>query len=110
LFDRRPNWAQGAPRVHLQPLSPQQSRKLVDEILQKVKRVPEPLRELVVNNSEGNPFYMEELVKMLIEDGVIVKNPGDMEGQWEVDWTGWPVARPHPCGCAPGAFRQPVPG
>ena len=28
--------------------------------------------DLVVSRSEGNPFYLEELIKMLIEDGVIV--------------------------------------
>ena len=41
------------------------------EILQKVEAVPAALRELVVGNAEGNPFYIEELVKMLIEDGAI---------------------------------------
>ena len=33
--------------------------------------MPEALRALVIDGAEGNPFYMEELVKMLIDDGVI---------------------------------------
>jgi predicted ATPase len=38
---------------------------------------------LVANRAEGNPFYMEELVKMLIDNGVIVPE----EEQWQIDLT-----------------------
>ena len=34
------------------------------------------LAELITGGAEGNPFYMEELVKMLIDQGVIVTTPG----------------------------------
>ena len=74
LFERRPNWSEGQAaftRVPLQPLSRETSRVLVDEILQRVEQVPDALRELIINTAEGNPFYVEELVKMLIEQGVI---------------------------------------
>jgi oligopeptide transport system substrate-binding protein len=53
---------------------------LVGEILQKVADPPQELRELVVDGSEGNPFYVEELIKMLIEDGVIARG----EDRWGV--------------------------
>ena len=33
--------------------------------------MPVALRELVTGGAEGNPFYMEELVKMLIDQGAI---------------------------------------
>ncbi|MGI9132526.1 MAG: ATP-binding protein, partial [Rhodoferax sp.] len=33
--------------------------------------VPAALRELLTGGAEGNPFYMEELVKMLIDEGAI---------------------------------------
>jgi len=36
-------------------------------------QVPPELFELVVEGAEGNPFYVEELVKMLVEDGVVEK-------------------------------------
>ncbi|MCX6032345.1 MAG: tetratricopeptide repeat protein, partial [Chloroflexi bacterium] len=75
LVERRPNWGEGQEahvRLELKPLSRRVSRALVEEILQKVPHVPEALRELVVEGAEGNPFYVEELIKMLIEDGVIV--------------------------------------
>jgi class 3 adenylate cyclase/tetratricopeptide (TPR) repeat protein len=84
LFERRPYWGAGQPfhtRLGLQPLSKQDSHRLVDEILQRAEQVPEALRELVVSGAEGNPFYIEELIKMLIEDGVIVKG----EERWKVE-------------------------
>jgi class 3 adenylate cyclase len=73
LLERRANWC--AERVHrridLQPLGKDMSRLLVSELLKKLPEVPVALRELVTGGAEGNPFYMEELVKMLIDQGAI---------------------------------------
>ena len=83
LFERRPNWGEGQEayrRLELEPLSKRASRALVQEILQKAVQVPRELRELIVDAAEGNPYYVEELIKMLIEDGVIVRG----EPQWQV--------------------------
>lgn len=83
LYERRQHWMEGQDfhqRLDLQPLSKRDSRRLVEDVLQKVQDIPEALRELVVTNAEGNPFYVEELVKMLIEEGVIVKS----EESWQV--------------------------
>jgi class 3 adenylate cyclase/tetratricopeptide (TPR) repeat protein len=84
LFERRPNWGEGQEaytRLDLKPLSKRASRELVGEILQKVPEVPEALRNLVVEVAEGNPYYAEELIKMLIEDGVILRE----EERWRVE-------------------------
>ncbi|MBN1260267.1 MAG: tetratricopeptide repeat protein [Anaerolineae bacterium] len=83
LFERYPAWAEELPNhqsLMLQPLSREESRGLVTEILQKVDAIPQILEELVVDKSEGNPFYVEELIKVLIEDGVIIKD----EPQWRI--------------------------
>jgi class 3 adenylate cyclase/tetratricopeptide (TPR) repeat protein len=75
LFERRPDWrksAAGHRMIELASLDRQQSQDLVGEILQKVEHTPDTLMEMVVENAEGNPFYLEELIKMLIEDGVII--------------------------------------
>ncbi|MBE0699602.1 MAG: tetratricopeptide repeat protein, partial [Anaerolineaceae bacterium] len=53
---------------------------LVAEILQPIKDLPQVLSELIVENANGNPFYIEELIKMLIEDGVIRKG----DAAWDV--------------------------
>ncbi|GIL11437.1 MAG: adenylate cyclase [Chloroflexota bacterium] len=58
--------------IELSPLSKDDTGELVDEILRKVESTPPHLRELIVNSSDGNPFYVEELIKMLIDDGVII--------------------------------------
>jgi len=84
LFERRPHWGEGQGfhhRLDLRPLSKWDSRRLVAEILQKVEAVPAELRDEIVNRAEGNPFYVEELIKMLIEDGVIIAG----DAQWRVE-------------------------
>ncbi len=86
LFERRAGWpgaseaaggfgasgTSGAQRIDLAPLDTGLSRALADELLQRLPEVPFVLRELITSGAEGNPFYMEELVKMLIEEGAIV--------------------------------------
>ena len=75
LYERRPLWGNGESsfrRVDLQPLSRRAGRALVDEILQLVADIPPRLRDTIVETADGNPFYTEELVKMFIDQGVIV--------------------------------------
>ena len=78
LLERRPAWGDGAAqhgRVTLAALDATQRRSLTAALLQ---RLPEAsaaataLRALIEAQAEGNPFYAEELVKMLIDDGVIL--------------------------------------
>jgi tetratricopeptide (TPR) repeat protein len=75
LYDRRPTWGYGLPyseRIDLQPLAERDSRRMVAELLRKVGKLPTELRNLLVNRAEGNPLFLEELVKMLIAEGTIV--------------------------------------
>jgi len=84
IFERRPDWGQNWHnhiRLDLKPLSRRASRALVDRILQKVDNIPDELRNLIVEGAEGNPFYVEELIKMLIEDGIILCG----EEKWRVE-------------------------
>jgi predicted ATPase/class 3 adenylate cyclase len=88
LFEQRPNWGSGTAseqyiRLPLTPLTEEESSELVVEILQKVPEVPDQLKDLIVDGAEGNPFYVEELIKVLIEDGVIVAPDG--ADQWRVE-------------------------
>ncbi|HEX2618754.1 MAG TPA: tetratricopeptide repeat protein, partial [Phototrophicaceae bacterium] len=85
LLERRPTWGSGQRvhrRIELKPLDKRESRDLVREILQKVEDVPRNLRDLLVDRAEGNPYYMEELIKMLIDDRVVIK---DNEEVWHVE-------------------------
>ncbi len=83
LYERRPGWLADHPgheRIDLVLLDAADSRRLVAEILQRADAVPPDLQALIVQRAEGNPFYVEELIKMLIDDGVIVKG----EERWRV--------------------------
>ena len=84
LFEERPDWGTGpvhTTRLDLLPLSDENCRRLVQEILQKVPVIPAALTELIVTKAEGSPFYVEELIKVLIDKGVIVRGPE----QWRVE-------------------------
>lgn len=84
LFERAPDWGIGLPaaaKLELKPLLPAESRALVEQILQKAPIIPTALRDLVVGGAEGNPFYLEELIKMFIDNQVI--RPG--EETWEIN-------------------------
>jgi class 3 adenylate cyclase/tetratricopeptide (TPR) repeat protein len=75
LFERRPAWGQGdAPhrRIDVVALGHDESVTLADALLQRLPGVPAALRDILTRGAEGNPFYMEELLMMLIDDGVIV--------------------------------------
>jgi len=82
LYERRLDWGAAAAhrRIDLTPLDGSSSRQLAAELLQRLETVPEALHALICGRSEGNPFYMEELVKMLIDQGTI-----DISGgRWRV--------------------------
>lgn len=90
LYERRPgwgqkgNWGEVAPiQIALKPLSQSESVGLTEDILQKVEVIPRSLHSLIINSAEGNPFFTEEFIKMLIEAGVILKE----EAHWRIDLT-----------------------
>ncbi len=59
-------------RIDLQPLDEFDSRALAGALLQRIDSAPAILRELITGGAEGNPFYMEELLKMLVDEGAIL--------------------------------------
>ena len=86
LLERRPELpGRDVPvvRLDLAPLSDGDCRTLVLDVLQRIETIPADLIDLVVERAEGNAFYVEELIKMLIDDGAIVTSSND--GAWRVD-------------------------
>jgi len=73
LYERHADWPAAATvqRIDLGPLDVDASRRLADELLQRLPDIPQALRALITGGAEGNPFYMEELVKMLVDEGAI---------------------------------------
>jgi predicted ATPase/DNA-binding CsgD family transcriptional regulator len=62
----------------LEPLDREQSRQLATQILQ--GEVAPPLVELLQQRAEGNPFFLEELMRSLVEDGTLAARAG----RWEL--------------------------
>jgi predicted ATPase/class 3 adenylate cyclase len=56
----------------LERLSGQESESLIDSILSNIEACPPELRTRLLEHAGGNPYYLEELVMMCIDDGVIV--------------------------------------
>jgi class 3 adenylate cyclase len=77
LLEHRPGWAErstGATCVRLEPLSGEEAGRLVDELLG--GELPDGLRTLVTTWAEGNPFFLEEFIAMLVDKGVLERSHG----------------------------------
>lgn len=75
FLEERPDWGRDLPlhrRIVLGPLSRADCRRLTGELLSRAEQLPESLRDMLVERCEGNPFFLEELITVLLEDGVIV--------------------------------------
>ena len=57
--------------IELRPLSDAATQELVLELLQRVEGVPDDVVRLVVERSEGMPYYAEELVNWFFDRGII---------------------------------------
>jgi predicted ATPase len=68
-------------RLDLAPLSDKDSQRLIGDLLRKVHDLPASLVQLVANIAAGNPYFIEELIEVLIEDGVILRD----EPRWSVE-------------------------
>ena len=70
LLERRESWAlrAGASRVHLEPLSAAETELVVENLLGRVD-IPAAARARIVDASEGNPLFAEQLLSMLIDAG-----------------------------------------
>ncbi len=71
LLARRPDWGLADTLMVLTPLADAQSHELAQALLQRTADMPPRLIELLTRQAEGNPYYLEELVRRLIDDGVI---------------------------------------
>jgi predicted ATPase/class 3 adenylate cyclase/regulation of enolase protein 1 (concanavalin A-like superfamily) len=59
--------------IQLQKLSRVQSSQLVQSLLT-IDALPEKVREIILMKSEGNPFFIEEVIRSLIDKGLVYKD------------------------------------
>ncbi len=75
LTERRPDWGGGRrsfSSVVLDPLPAGATEQLVDRLLE-VADLPNGLRDRIVTRAEGNPFFVEEILRQLIDEGRLVR-------------------------------------
>ena len=77
LVHSRPTWGgrgRDADTLWLETLSASDAARMVDELIPAV--LPAHVRQVVVERAEGNPFFVEELVRTLIDRGVLERQNG----------------------------------
>jgi class 3 adenylate cyclase len=82
LLDKRPGWGGGKRNfttLTLEPLSPEQSHQMIDAMI-RPQALPISLRSSILSKAEGNPYFVEEIIRMLIDRGILVCNDDD----WQV--------------------------
>jgi class 3 adenylate cyclase/tetratricopeptide (TPR) repeat protein len=78
LLEARPTWGGGkvnATTVLLEPLTDGDSEALVANLLGAGNVSPDA-RDRIIEAAGGNPFFVEEIVSMLIDDGLLVREDG----------------------------------
>jgi class 3 adenylate cyclase/tetratricopeptide (TPR) repeat protein len=75
LAATRPGWG-GGRRNHssiaLDPLTPEQADRLVHELLT-IHDLPTSVHARILERAEGNPFFLEEIVRQLVDEGHLVR-------------------------------------
>jgi len=72
--------------IALSPLSSQDSEELVNQLLV-ISELPTQLRHLIQEKSEGNPFFLEEVVRTLLNEGVVQRTADGLYWQATRDIT-----------------------
>lgn len=80
LADLRPGWA--GTRIELAPLAREEARTLLENLLGPLD--PEAA-DAVGRATGGNPLFLEEMLRMLVEDGVLVVREGRLEPLAPID-------------------------
>lgn len=66
--------------INLPPLSRLQSEQMIDQLIGP-DVLPVKMRNLILDKAEGNPYYIEELIRSLIEQGVLAHDTS--AGKWQ---------------------------
>lgn len=81
LIDAQPGWIAGLRNytsLTLDPLSDEESRRFISLLLE-LEHIPDELMHRILERAEGNPFFLEEIVNRLIDEGHFAMR----KGRWE---------------------------
>jgi class 3 adenylate cyclase len=60
-------------QLRLDPLAKENAREMLTALIGPGSELS-PLKRLIIDRTEGNPFFMEEIVQALFEEGALVRN------------------------------------
>jgi class 3 adenylate cyclase len=70
--------------ISLHALSESDSKQLVSNLL-RIEALSDDVRALILNKADGNPFFVEEVIRMLVDRGAIVQRAGGWVGSAGID-------------------------
>ncbi len=79
LVNYRPEYSHGwsnktyYTQLRLDPLGKESAAEMLQSLLGDSAELA-PLKRLIIEKTEGNPFFMEETVEVLLDDGALVRN------------------------------------
>jgi len=77
LLESHAEWVQETDRIKrliLEPLSQQESSRVVENLLG-TSMFDARIRTKIIEAAEGNPLFVEQMVSMLIDDGILIRDP-----------------------------------
>jgi class 3 adenylate cyclase/tetratricopeptide (TPR) repeat protein len=78
LLDLRPAWGAGKPNVtsiRLDPLTAEESDFVMENLLAGAELGPE-VQARITEAAEGNPLFVEEILRMLVDEGLLQRDDG----------------------------------
>ena len=78
LLEQRPDWSGlHGPLIDLQPLSEEESGRVIEHLLGDAP-FPAEVRQRIIVAAEGNPLFVQQVLSMMIDDGLLRQE----EGRW----------------------------
>src|SRR5207249_3136350 len=78
LLELRPSWALPRPnaaKILLDPLRERETHELIVNLLGRLP-LPQEAQARITAAAEGNPLFVEELLRMLLDEGVLLRDDG----------------------------------
>src|SRR5262249_39007373 len=94
LLDERPAWGGGklnASTILLEPLNDDESGRLMGHLLGEGELAAD-VHARIVESAEGNPLFVEEMLSMLIDDGLLQRTNGHWEAVSDLSQVGVPTS------------------
>jgi tetratricopeptide (TPR) repeat protein len=70
--------------IALSPLPEEDARTLVAHLLH-IEDLPERVRALILRKAEGNPFFVEEVIRSLLDAGIVIREGGHWRATREIE-------------------------